>query len=106
MKENYEILVILDSKLNESELEKAIDKIKLIIKNCAGDVLKLENQGRKKLSYVIKEREDGFLIFMEIELDNDKVSEVDRNFKLLDSILRYSIIRKLKTEENKQEIKK
>jgi len=104
MIENYELLIVFDSKLSEVDLGKIVDKIKLVIKNCGGDVVKFENQGRKRLSYPIKGREDGTLVFMETTLSNDKVSELDRNLKLIDLILRYSVIRKveIKTEEIKK----
>lgn len=109
---NYEIIIIFDPKLNESEIDKFIEKIKTTIENPLevsqklkdvvdsvsqrkGSIINLEKQGRKRFAYKVKGREEGNFIFMDVNLPENLVADIRNNLKLSELILRYSIVRKL-----------
>ena len=105
MNEIYEAMIVFDSRTIESEIDKMIEKVKTITETSGGEILKSEKQGRKKFAYEIKGRKEGNFVYLEIRLNKNSVPELERNCRLSDSVLRYSIFRKSKNEE-KQEVKK
>lgn len=98
---NYEIIIIFDPKLNESEIDKFIEKIKTTIENPLevsqrkGSIINLEKQGRKRFAYKVKGREEGNFIFMDVNLPENLVADIRNDLKLSELILRYSIVLKV-----------
>ena len=58
--QGYEISVILNAILNESDLEKLLLKVKSLIENKGGKIHHEVAWGRKKLAYEIKKQTQGY----------------------------------------------
>ena len=57
----YENIVILNASLSDEEIETASGKIKDLIANSGGEILKTDVWGRRKLAYEIKKQKKAFI---------------------------------------------
>ena len=90
---NYELMFIIDSALEDSAREQAIDTVKgLIAEN--GEITKADVWGMKKLAYPIQKKNEGYYAIVEFKSKGDFPKELDRRLKISDSIIRHLIINK------------
>ena len=86
----YEIVVLLHPDL-EIDLEKPQKKIEKIIKDVGGKIQVTDNWGKRRLAYPIIGLDYAVYIYYEVEIDNDKVAEIDATFNITNEILRHMI---------------
>ena len=84
---NYEIATIID--VNEQVINSTKEKIKEYVKSLGGTVLKEDETGVKNLPYEMKKKEKGFYYYINIEIDPSKIVELEKEFRLNESILKY-----------------
>lgn len=60
----YESMVIIDTKIEEIERLKTINKIKEFIEKSGGKIISFEEWGNRKLAYPIKKRNEGYYILL------------------------------------------
>ena len=65
----------------------------LFIKN-KGIVVKVEKWGKRKLAYEIKKQIRGFYVLMDLVSEHAAVTELERNFKIDDKILKFMTVKK------------
>lgn len=91
----YDIVIILDPKQSETNIKDLIAKVKKIISSMGGEILTEDNWGIKKLSHPIKNNRDGIYYFMKVKMDGSKNTEIKHDIKVIDGILRMSIIKSM-----------
>ena len=90
---SYETVIILSSELSEEQESGVTGRVEEIIKQFKGNVVKFEPLGKKRLAYAIKKNLKGKYFYWQYEALSDVVSELERNLKLNDNILRFMTIR-------------
>jgi small subunit ribosomal protein S6 len=85
----YELTVIIDSSSDESSLQSEIEKIENRITGSGGKIHKLDRWGVKRLAYEIDKHNQGYYVFFLFECDPGLTSELERNMKINDNILRF-----------------
>jgi small subunit ribosomal protein S6 len=89
----FETTVIINPTLEEPQIEAVIKSIEeLIIKN-GGTVKSVERWGRKRLSYPIAKRNNGYYALFEIEADGTLITNLERNYQYDENIMRYLTVR-------------
>lgn len=102
----YETTVIINPTLEEHQIENIVKNIEEMITKNGGSVKSIERWGRKRLSYPINKRNNGYYAYMEFELDGSMVVDLERNFEYDENIMRYLTIRlDQKTIEAKEQQK-
>ncbi len=91
---NYEMVFILNPDLDEEKLSAAVEKVSNLINNNGGEVAKLDNWGKKRLAYEIKDLHEGFYYLVEFKGTPETAKELDRVLKISEEVLRFMIIRK------------
>jgi small subunit ribosomal protein S6 len=94
----YESMIILAPNLVKEDIEKENNKILDIIKNLGGEFIKTDTWGKKQLAYEILKFREGYILINYFNLDTQKVSQIDRHYRLNERIIRHNII-KLETVE-------
>jgi small subunit ribosomal protein S6 len=89
----YELTLIVRSDFEEPDLMALIDRVKALITDQGGEVVKLESWGTRRLAYPIKHMREGQYVFMVIQLPPQALTEVDRGIKLIEDILRHLFVR-------------
>ena len=88
----YETIYILRSSVTPDEAEKITARMKEIIETRGGKILKIDNWGRRKLAYPINKASRGVFVFLSYVGFEDLVHELERNLRLLDSVVRFQSV--------------
>ena len=110
MKRDYELVVLLHPDL-EIDLEKPLTKIRKIIADNKGEIVKEENWGKRKLAYRINREDFAVYVYMEISLPAETVKKLQSTLNITDEVLRYlltavdpkAVAAKLEAEEAAKE---
>jgi small subunit ribosomal protein S6 len=89
----YELTFIVRSDVEEADLTAVIDRVKGLVTDNGGEVVKLDLWGTRRLAYPIKHVREGQYVFMVTQLPPQSVTEVDRGIKLTEDILRHLFVR-------------
>ncbi len=89
----YENMVILNAALSDEDTEAAISKIKDLIVNQGGEVLKVDVWGRRKLAYEIKKQKKGLYVLLFIKVPPVTIKKLEEFYKVYDVVLKYLIIK-------------
>jgi len=84
----YDLFTIIKPNLDNDEADKVVDRVEEIVKNLGGSVENCDKMGRKKLAYEVAGFSDGFMVNQVVTVPADKISELKRQIKLNDSIIR------------------
>lgn len=95
----YEMMVITAPETTPEEITATVDQIGEYIAAAGGSVLRANQDspwGRRRLAYPIRhggrEVRDGYYTLFYLELDPDKVEDVEREMRLNDAIMRYLVL--------------
>jgi len=94
VRRDYEIGYILNPEVNEEQTRAILERIEQIVANYDGQVLKVNQWGRRKLAYPIEHHRDGFYVFIDSILTPETVAELDRTLKVSEDVLRHLIKRR------------
>ena len=89
----YETIFILDPDLEEGQAQAAIEKVKGIIKQPDGEILKVEDWGKRKLAYEVKKKTKGHYILIHFLGSPALLSELERNFRVMDAVIKFQSVR-------------
>jgi small subunit ribosomal protein S6 len=90
----YETIFIIPADLTEDEINALIERYQSIITKNKGMVIKVEKWGKRKMAYEIKKQIRGFYVLMDLVSDNAVITELERNFKIDEKILKFMTIKK------------
>jgi small subunit ribosomal protein S6 len=88
----YETIYILESNIDPDEADRVATRLKEIITARSGHLLKIDNWGKRKLAYPIRKSSRGVFVFLKYLGFEDLVSEIERNLRLLDAVIRYQTV--------------
>jgi small subunit ribosomal protein S6 len=89
----YETIFILDANLEEEQAQAALEKVKGIITQASGEILKVEDWGKRKLAYEVKRKDKGHYILIHFLGSPALLSELERNFRVMDAVIKYQSLR-------------
>ncbi|MFP4661793.1 MAG: 30S ribosomal protein S6 [Halanaerobiales bacterium] len=90
----YETTFIIKPDVEEGVKEELQERIKGIITDNGGEIVEVDVWGSKKLAYEINDYRTGFYTMIIFKGESEAINELERNYKIIDDILRYLIIRK------------
>lgn len=91
---SYEIMIILKPILNEDERAVFGKDFEKQIKKLGGEITKTDNQGKKRLAYMIEKFDEGYYMVYYFNLEAGQIAELEKGLKFNDSTLRYLISKK------------
>ena len=94
---HYETIYIVNPTLDDDSLKEAIDKFSDLIKKLKGSIVKVNEWGKRKLAYEVKRFDKGYYVVLDFCALPKMVTELERNLKLDDRILKYITV---KIDEN------
>ena len=90
MKE-YELTVLIHPDL-ESNLEAPLTKVRDLVKNNGGEIIKEDNWGKKKLAYKINREDFAVYVYMDVKLPADAPLKISNVLNITDEVLRYLLV--------------
>jgi small subunit ribosomal protein S6 len=88
----YELTFILDAQLAPEKQEEVITKYLDLLKSKEVEILNVEKWGKKKLAYVIEDRQYGYYMMTQFRAPTSFIPEVEHFLKVTPSIFRYLIL--------------
>jgi small subunit ribosomal protein S6 len=89
----YEVMVILDSELEEKTIAPSLDTFLNVIKADGGTVDKVDFWGKRRFSYEINHKTEGYYAVIELISTPEAVAELDRQLSLNEAVVRTKVIR-------------
>ncbi len=89
---NYELVFIIQPELDETAVTAIIEKVSAWITEANGTINKVENWGKRRMAYVINKRREGQYVYIDLQMEPTYSSELERNIRFLESVMRYSLI--------------
>ncbi len=108
IKNSYETVFILSTKLGEDGIAAAVTKFKELIA-ANGTVDSVDEWGKRRLAYPINKEEEGYYTLVNFTSSPEFTAELDRIYNITDGVLRSLVVKKVKeapskpkTEEKKE----
>jgi small subunit ribosomal protein S6 len=89
---HYEIVFIVHPDQSE-QVPAMVERYKGVIAARSGTVHRLEDWGRRQLTYPIQKVHKAHYVLMNIECDNETLAELEHSFKFSDAVLRHLIVK-------------
>ena len=88
---NYEVAFIVHPDLEEGAFEEVLEKVKGWITNGGSIISDVDLWGKRRMAYEIRKQTEGQYVFMQTEMEPAFTAELERNFGLEESIMRFMI---------------
>lgn len=89
----YETIYIANPNLDDEALKEVVTKFSDLIKKQRGSIVKIDEWGKRKMAYEVKRFDKGHYILLDFCGLPEMVTELERNLKLDDRILKYSTVK-------------
>ena len=96
---NYETLYVLKPTLTDEETTVNITKIKNILIKEGAEILATNKMGMRKLAYPVEKNQRGVYTIVYFKAPGTIVSELERNLKFNEEVIKYLTIRYTKVKE-------
>lgn len=90
---DYEAMVIVDSRLEEGEIQKAVDRFTKVITDAGGEVEKVDRWGTRRFAYEINHQHEGYYFVASFRADEGLVEDLKRTLQISDEFIRGKIVR-------------
>ena len=89
----YELMVILDPDIDDRTVAPSLDKFLNVIRNDGGTIENVDIWGRRRLAYEIQHKSDGIYAVVNFTANPAATSELDRQLKLSEAVMRTKVLR-------------
>ncbi len=93
MKRLYETTIVLDPQLKSAEIEDAVKKVTNFISNHGGEIVKVDEWGKRRLAYEINKKQYGYYVHIRFNAPGQLIKLLEREYRLSESILRYLTVK-------------
>ena len=87
----YELVCIVQPDLDETAFKGAVDRVQGWVTESGGSVDKVDVWGRRRLAFPIHKQRDGQYVLLNISLDPKSASDLERNIRYLETVLRHML---------------
>lgn len=106
----YETTVVMDSTMKTDEIRHLIDKLSNFISNHGGNIVKVDEWGKRRLAYEIKKKQYGYYVNIRFAAPAAVPVLLEREYRLNESVLRYLNVKVdplvIKSEAEKEELRR
>ena len=90
----YEVAIVLAPTLTEEEVDQSIETFQKIAEEKQAQIASVDNWGKRKLAYPINKHKEGVYVILTLEEPAaESVAELERRFKVMESVIRFLTIR-------------
>lgn len=91
----YELIYIIDTAVEEAARKELIEKFNGIIAANGGEVVKVEEWGKRRLAYAIDYKTEGYYVYVAFNGSAELPKELSRNLGISESVIRSQIVKLL-----------
>ncbi len=85
----YEVVFIVHPDRTDDEVRKIVGRLGEVIAREGGEVIKVEEWGKRKLAYKVQKQLKGIYVLVQFAGGGRVVSEVERMLRISDDVLKY-----------------
>ena len=91
----YELVFIVKPDLAEGEIDAVIEQFTAAISEGGGTVMKVEQWGKRRLAYRVKQQREGYYVLLHYSTDDNTslAREIERRLGVADPVIKYLTIR-------------
>lgn len=89
----YEGMYIISATLSEDARQKALQKIQAGITERGGEIIKVHDQGRRRLAYEIENHREGHYYLIYFNLKTSGIAELWQDYHLNEDLIRFITLR-------------
>lgn len=89
----YEGMYVLSATLSDDARMKALEKIKSGIVGRGGEILKIHEQGRRRMAFEINSRREGFYYVIYFQVRPSAITELWQEYHLNEDLIRFITLR-------------
>lgn len=89
----YELIYIIDTAIEEAARKELIEKFNGIITANGGEVVKVEEWGKRRLAYAIDYKTEGYYVYVSFNGASELPKELSRNFGINENVIRSQIVK-------------
>lgn len=101
--QQYDLNVILDPNLNETQLKLEKDAITAQIERVEGELIELDEWGNKRLAYPIRKLSEGYYLIYKLTLSESAPRQLTTNLRLRDNVMRVLVTRDRPEQRTRKE---
>jgi small subunit ribosomal protein S6 len=90
---DYEMVVILDPGVGDESISTSLERLEQAITSRGGEVVDVNNWGRRRLAYPIKRNLEGNYVVSQIKLEPSQVTALESSLRIREDVLRHLIIK-------------
>ncbi|MFC1900617.1 30S ribosomal protein S6 [Chloroflexota bacterium] len=90
---DYELTVIINPEFSEEEFETSLDNISRFITDRGGVIADIVRQGKKRLAYPIKHKNEGNYVLAKIQIEPTLGKEIESNLMISEDVIRHLLIK-------------
>lgn len=85
----YETMVIVDAMISDDAINNELEKIQQTIKNGEGEILRVDNWGKRKMAYSISKKTHGNYTVIYYNANEKTPLKLEKDFRINENILRW-----------------
>lgn len=89
----YEAMVIVDARLEEGDIQKAVDRFVAMIGDNGGEVAKVDRWGIRRFAYEIDHQTEGYYFVADFKAPEPLIEQLKRSLQISDEFIRGKIVR-------------
>src|SRR5689334_23917615 len=89
----YETVYILRPNTANDGVADVNSKVKAVIEQMGGKVIKVDNWGKRRLAYEVAKERKGIYLYWQYLAQPGVVEETERNLRMLDAVIRYLTVK-------------
>jgi small subunit ribosomal protein S6 len=90
---DYEALVIVDARLEEGDIQKAVDRFSSLVSDRGGEVTGVDRWGLRRLAFEIDHQNEGYYFKTNFKAPEAAVEDLNRLVLIGDEFVRGKIVR-------------
>ena len=88
----YELLYILSPRVPSDEVANAIERVNALIANAGGEVTSVDNWGRRRLAYPIRQYFEGTYVVLTLKMPPAGAAGLEASLIISDEVIRHMLI--------------
>jgi small subunit ribosomal protein S6 len=90
---SYEMVFIVHPEVDEDNFTAVVDRVTELVERNSGKVAELNIWGLRRLAYPIQNQWEGQYVLMQLELEPQGVTGLERDLGLVEPVIRHLIVR-------------
>ena len=90
---SYEALVIVDARLEEGDIQKAVERFTGVVTDSGGEVTAVDRWGVRRFAFEINHQHEGYYFLANFTAPEETVAQLERTIQIGDEFIRGKIVR-------------